>query len=81
MVERETPAHGDKTDPNFQYGTTQAYVALVILVGEASAFSIQIFFNQSVQAAWGWGICKKNIEDHYYKRNTYSRNTLFKKDF
>jgi hypothetical protein len=43
VVERETPAHGDKTDPNFQYGTTQAYVALVILVGEASAFSIQIF--------------------------------------
>jgi hypothetical protein len=32
VVQRETPAHGDKTDPNFQYGTTQAYVALVILV-------------------------------------------------
>ena len=32
MVQRETPAHGEKTDPNFQYGTTQAYVALVILV-------------------------------------------------
>jgi hypothetical protein len=32
VVKQETPAHGDKTDPNFQYGVTQAYVALVILV-------------------------------------------------
>ena len=32
VVQQETPAHGDKTDPNFQYGTTQAYVTLVILV-------------------------------------------------
>lgn len=31
-VGRETKAHGDKTDPNFQYGETQAFVALVILV-------------------------------------------------
>jgi hypothetical protein len=32
VVDRETSAHGSKTDPNFQYGTTQAYVALVVLV-------------------------------------------------
>jgi len=28
----ETPEHGDKTDPNFQYGKTQAVTALVTLI-------------------------------------------------
>ncbi|TRY74981.1 hypothetical protein TCAL_12136 [Tigriopus californicus] len=32
VVGKETQAHGDKRDPNFQYGMTQAYVALVVLV-------------------------------------------------
>jgi len=28
----ETPPHGQKADPNFQYGTTQTVVALIVLV-------------------------------------------------
>ncbi len=31
-VGSETVPHGDKVDPNFQYGTSQTYVALVVLV-------------------------------------------------
>ncbi len=31
-VGSETTPHGDKVDPNFQYGETQAYVALGVLV-------------------------------------------------
>jgi len=31
-VALETPAHGPKEDPNFQYGTTQAIVALVVII-------------------------------------------------
>ena len=30
-VAMETPAHGDKTDPNFQYGKSQTVAALVVL--------------------------------------------------
>jgi len=32
VVPDETPAHGDKINPNFQYGTTQAVTALVMLL-------------------------------------------------
>jgi hypothetical protein len=32
IVADETPKHADKTDPNFQYGTTQAVVALIVLI-------------------------------------------------
>ena len=32
IVAEETPKHGGKTDPNFQYGTTTAVVSLVVLV-------------------------------------------------
>ena len=31
IVKAEIPEHGDKINPNFQYGTTQAFVSLVIL--------------------------------------------------
>ena len=31
-VGQETVPHGGKVDPNFQYGKTQAYVALAVLV-------------------------------------------------
>jgi hypothetical protein len=32
VVKVETDPHGAKTDPNFQYGATQAYVALLVLL-------------------------------------------------
>ncbi len=32
VVSRETKTHGGKTDPNFQYGVTQVYVALIVLL-------------------------------------------------
>lgn len=32
VVSQETEAHGSKKDPNFQYGETQAYVALIVLI-------------------------------------------------
>ena len=31
IVAEETPKHGGKTDPNFQYGSTTAVVSLVVL--------------------------------------------------
>ena len=48
VVQRETPAHGDKTDPNFQYGVTQAYVALAILVSLFSLLWNHKFANKRV---------------------------------
>lgn len=32
VVQHETPKHGDKVDPNFQYGVTQACFSLVLLL-------------------------------------------------
>ena len=32
VVKDETPKHGDKVDPNFQYGVTQACFSLVLLL-------------------------------------------------
>lgn len=46
VVPEETPAHGEKTDPNFQYGSTQAYVALVILIVSFIVTSICVIFSQ-----------------------------------
>ena len=31
IVKAEIPPHGDKIDPNFQYGSTQAMLSVVLL--------------------------------------------------
>merc|ERR1719154_358875 len=44
-----TPAHGEKTDPNFQYGTTQAVVALVIIILSLASTVFSMILGQRYQ--------------------------------
>ncbi len=46
IVADETPRHAEKTDPNFQYGLTQAVVALVVLVLSFLVTSISMILTQ-----------------------------------
>lgn len=46
VVGKETQAHGDKRDPNFQYGITQAYVALFVLVVSFLVTVISLIMSQ-----------------------------------
>jgi len=52
-VALETPAHGPKTDPNFQYGTTQAVVALCVLILSLSATVMAMILRQRYQPKTG----------------------------
>jgi len=48
-VAMETPAHGDKEDPNFQYGKTQAVVALVIIILSLATTVFSMILGQRYQ--------------------------------
>lgn len=48
-VGRETEAHGKKTDPNFQYGETQAYVALTVLTASFLITVVAMILGQQMQ--------------------------------
>lgn len=49
IVSTETPAHGHKVDPNFQYGHTQAAVALVVLVISFGVTVVSMILSQRFQ--------------------------------
>eukprot|EP00092_Neocalanus_flemingeri_P013901 GFUD01014996.1.p1 GENE.GFUD01014996.1~~GFUD01014996.1.p1 ORF type:complete len:836 (-),score=188.93 GFUD01014996.1:75-2582(-) len=49
-VALETPAHGSKTDPYFQYGTTQAVVALVVIILSLATTVISMILAQRYQS-------------------------------
>ena len=48
-VALETPAHGQKTDPNFQYGATQEVVALVVIIISLLATVFSMILSQRYQ--------------------------------
>lgn len=46
IVHQETPEHGAKVDPNFQYGSTQAVVSLVLLALSLATTIITLILGQ-----------------------------------
>ena len=53
VVALETEDHGDKTDPYFQYGTTQAVVALVVILASLTTTLVTLILAQRLAAAPG----------------------------
>ena len=49
-VSQETPEHGDKTDPNFQYGKTQTVAALVTLLLTLTVTLLSLVLGHRYQA-------------------------------
>ena len=53
VVALETEDHGDKTDPYFQYGTTQAVVALVVILASLATTVVTLILAQRLATAPG----------------------------
>ena len=63
VIKNEVEPHGDKTDPNFQYGNTQAMVSLILLSWSFLTTILSLIFGQRSSRRFNEPVSRSNSED------------------
>ena len=63
VIKDEVEPHGDKTDPNFQYGMTQAMVSLILLSLSFLTTILSLIIGQRSSRRFNEPVSRSNSED------------------
>ena len=63
VIKNEVEPHGDKTDPNFQYGMTQAMVSLILLSWSFLTTILSLIIGQRSSRRFNEPVSRANSED------------------
>ena len=63
VIKNEVEPHGDKTDPNFQYGMTQAMVSLILLSWSFLTTILSLIIGQRSSRRFNEPVSRSNSED------------------